>query len=93
MTGESTQEPEVAPPHQAFEAWRQAVAALRSAEAKKMAHVELVRLSEEVIRTRNALTLDRIAAGLTVPAEIARQLETDEVLLYQHDDTHAEGLR
>jgi hypothetical protein len=93
MAGEPIHQAAAAAAYQAFEAWRRAVAALRAAEQDAVPHVELVRLSEEVIRTRNVLVLDRLSAGLPVADDIARHLEADEVLLHQHDDTHTDGLR
>jgi hypothetical protein len=79
---------EVTPsPSLPFHEWQRAVAALRSAEARGASHTEIVRLSAEVIRTRNALTLDRVYAGWEAPDDILRHLTTDEQLLEEQDDT------
>ncbi len=72
-----------------FQEWRLALAALRNAEAQRNSHSELVRLSEEVIRTRNILIAARLADGYTLPAEAVRQVEADAELLRHPDDTAA----
>jgi hypothetical protein len=76
-----------APASQPFTDWKTATAALRAAESRQADHRELVRLSEQVIRTRNALTADWAAAGLELPADVARLLAADTALLEQPDDT------
>jgi hypothetical protein len=59
---------------------------LRKAEAQPKSHAELVRLSEEVIRTRNMLIAARLADGFTLPADAVRQVEADaELLRHPHD--------
>jgi|GEM_PF-5250054 hypothetical protein len=75
------------PPSRPFDDWRRAVAALSRGEKLGAPHAELLRLSAEVIRTRNVLALDRLAAGLPLPEETARHLPLDEWLLSEEDDT------
>jgi hypothetical protein len=74
-------------PAQPFDDWRRAVAALSAGEKSGAPHADLVRLSEEVIRTRNMLALDRLAAGMLLPEQTARYLPVDERLLSEQDDT------
>jgi hypothetical protein len=74
-------------PSEPFDAWQRATAALRAAEARGASHEEVVRLSEQVIRTRNALTLDRTQAGWEPPDDVLRHLIGDELLLRQRDDS------
>jgi hypothetical protein len=74
-------------PARPFDDWRRAVAALSAAEKSGAPHADLVRLSEEVIRTRNVLALDRLAAGMLLPEQTARYLPADERLLSEEDDT------
>jgi hypothetical protein len=74
-------------PARPFDDWRHAVAALLAAEKSGAPHADLVRLSEEVIRTRNVLALDRLAAGMPLPEVTARYLPSDERLLAEEDDT------
>jgi hypothetical protein len=50
-------------PLQSFRDWQQACAIRRVAEARGDDHSDIVHLSAEVIRTRNALTLDQVLAG------------------------------
>jgi hypothetical protein len=59
---------------------------LRSAEARGADHAESVRLSAEVIRTRNAMTVDRLQAGWRPPDDILKHLTVDDQLLREHDD-------
>ena len=73
-------------PAEPFDAWQRACAALRAAEARKAPHAEVVRLAEEVIRTRNALTTDRLLAGWQPRDDILRHLTADEDLLRESDD-------
>jgi hypothetical protein len=70
-----------------FREWKAATEALRRAESRGAPHVELVRLSEAVIRTRNVLTQDWLAAGLALPEQDAIRAAVDEELLRQPDDT------
>jgi hypothetical protein len=72
-----------------FQQWRLAFAALRKAEAQRQSHAELVRLSEEVIHTRNILIAARLADGFTLPGEAVRQVEADTELLKHPDDAAA----
>jgi hypothetical protein len=74
-------------PSAPFDAWQRATAALRAAEARGASHEEIVRLSEQVIRSRNALTLDRTQAGWEPPDDVLRHLIGDELLLRQRDDS------
>ena len=74
-------------PAEPFDAWQRACAALRAAEARKAPHTEVVRLAEEVIRTRNALTMDRLQAGWQPRDDILRHLSADEDLLREGDDS------
>lgn len=78
-------------PARPFDDWRRAVAALLTGEKTGAPHAELVRLSEEVIRTRNVLALDRLAAGMPLPEQTAHYLPIDERLLSEEDDTTHEG--
>ncbi|HEY3924161.1 MAG TPA: hypothetical protein VGL75_06325 [Acidothermaceae bacterium] len=50
-------------PLQSFRDWQKACAIRRVAEARGDGHSAIVRLSAEVIRTRNALTLDQVRAS------------------------------
>jgi hypothetical protein len=70
-----------------FHEWKRATAALRIAEARCAPYAELVRLSEDVIRTRNLLTADWLEAGLALRDCELRQFEADECLLSERDDT------
>jgi hypothetical protein len=74
-------------PSAPFDAWQRATAALRAAETTGAPHNEIVRLSEQVIRARNALTLDRAEAGWEPPDDVLRHLVGDELLLQQRDDS------
>jgi hypothetical protein len=69
-----------------FQEWQRAVAALRSAEARGDSHPEVLRLSAEVIRTRNELTVDRLQAGWHPPDDILKHLMVDDQLLREKDD-------
>ena len=70
-----------------FRHWQRAVAALRFAEARGGPHEEMVRLSAEVIRTRNEMTVDRLRAGWRPPDDILKHLTLDDQLLREKDDT------
>jgi hypothetical protein len=48
---------------QSFRDWQKACAIRRVAETRGDDHGDIVRLPAEVIRTRNALTLDQLRAG------------------------------
>jgi hypothetical protein len=72
---------------QPFEDWRNAFASLATAEARRAHHADLVRLSVEVIRTRNALALDRMQAGWQPPDHIVERLAADDRLLQWRDET------
>jgi hypothetical protein len=50
-------------PLQSFRDWQKACAIRRVAETRGDDHSDIVRLSAEVIRTRNALTLEQVRAG------------------------------
>ena len=77
-----------------FQQWRLAFAALRKAEAQPNSHAELVRLSEEVIHTRNMLIAARLADGFTLPAKAVRRVEADaELLRHPHDTADADRQR
>ncbi|HEY3923979.1 MAG TPA: hypothetical protein VGL75_05395 [Acidothermaceae bacterium] len=79
---------EVTPsPSLPFQEWQRALAALRSAEARGDSHPEILRLSAEVIRTRNELTVDRLHAGWHPPDDILKHLTVDAHLLHEKDDT------
>ena len=64
-------------PSSPFQEWQRAVAALRSAEARGGAHSEILRLSAEVIRARNVMTVDRLHAGWRPPEDILSRLSAD----------------
>jgi hypothetical protein len=70
-----------------FREWKTATAALRAAELRGAPHAELMRLSEAVIRARNVLTADWLAAGLALPEQDAIRAAIDAELLRQPDDT------
>jgi hypothetical protein len=74
-------------PARVFNDWRHAVALLTEAERHGASYPELVHLSEQVLRTRNILALDRQAFGLELPTDMVRNIEVDEELLHQADDT------
>lgn len=69
-----------------FQAWQRAIAALRAAEARGDAHPEILRLSAEVIRARNAMTVDRVQAGWQPPDDVLKHLIVDDQLLQEGDD-------
>lgn len=69
-----------------FVAWTRASAALRQAEASAADYAELVHLSEDVIRARVLLTVDRIDAGWQPPPSVVVTMSMDEMLLSQVDD-------
>jgi hypothetical protein len=71
---------------QPFRDWQQACARLRAAEARGDDYAEIVRLSAEVVRTRNAVTLHQFHAGWDAPDDILRHLTVDEHLLLEKDD-------
>jgi len=83
----ASDDPQLPSPSEPFDAWQRASAALRAAEARGATHDEVVRLSEQVIRARNALTLDRTNAGWNPPDDVLRHLLGDELLLTQSDDS------
>jgi hypothetical protein len=70
-----------------FRQWQQAAAALKAAEVRGADHAEIVRLSAEVIRARNDMTVDRLQAGWRAPDDILKHLTVDEQLLREKDDT------
>jgi hypothetical protein len=63
------------------------VATLTGAERDGGSYVDLVRLSEQVIRTRNLLALDRQTLGLELPEAMVRHIVIDEQILGEEDDT------
>jgi len=73
-------------PLQLFRDWQVACAGLRVAEARGDDYGDIVRLSAEVIRARNAVTLDRLHAGWNAPESIVRHLTLDDQLLREKDD-------
>jgi hypothetical protein len=79
-------------PSAPFNAWQRATAALREAEHRSAAHAEIVRLAEQVIRTRNALVLDRLAAGWQPHDEVLHHLISDEELLREKDDSSHQNI-
>jgi hypothetical protein len=74
-------------PSSPFQEWQRAIVALRSAEARGDSHPEILRLSAEVIRAHNAMTLDRLEAGWRPPDHVLSQLAVDEALLAEVDDS------
>jgi hypothetical protein len=70
-----------------FRDWKRATDALRAAEARLAPHAELVRRSDDVIRTRNMLTADWLDAGLALSDALVHQFAADAELLRQSDDT------
>jgi hypothetical protein len=70
-----------------FNAWQKASATLLFAEQNHAGYGRLLRLAEQVIRTRNALILDRVDAGWEPSAAVRRNLVQDELLLRERDDT------
>jgi hypothetical protein len=73
-------------PLQSFRDWQKACAIRRVTETRGDDHSDIVRLSGEVIRTRNALTMDQVHAGWNAPDDILRHMTSDELLLVQGDD-------
>jgi len=73
-------------PLRSFRDWQDACASLRLAETCRDNYSDLVRLSAEVIRTRNALTIDLVRAGTHLPGDVLRDLARDDQLLLEHDD-------
>ena len=73
-------------PSQPFHEWQQAAAELKTAEACGVDHDQILRLSERVIRARNALTVDRMQAGWSQPDDILNRLTVDDRLLRERDD-------
>jgi hypothetical protein len=74
-------------PSAPFNAWQRATAALREAEHRGAPHAEIVRIAEQVIRTRNALVLDRLEAGWQPRDDVLHHLISDEELLREKDDS------
>jgi len=74
-------------PSAPFNAWQRATASLREAEHRGAPHADIVRLAEQVIRTRNALVLDRLEAGWQPHDEVLHHLISDEELLRERDDS------
>ncbi len=70
-----------------FEHWQRAVVALRAAEARAAPYAEIMRLSAAVIRTRNALILDRVEAGWRPTRDVLEHVSSDAQLLREHDDS------
>lgn len=83
----ASESPQLPSPSAPFDAWQRATTTLRAAEARGAPHDEIVHLSEQVIRARNALTLDRTQAGWDPPDDVLRHLIGDELLLQQRDDS------
>ena len=79
-------------PSAPFNAWQRATAALREAEHRGASHTEIVRLAEQVIRTRNALVLDRLDAGWQPHGDVLQHLISDEELLREKDDSSYETI-
>jgi hypothetical protein len=79
-------------PSAPFNAWQRATAALREAEHRGAAHAEIVRLAEQVIRSRNALVLDRLEAGWQPHDDVLQHLISDEDLLREKDDSSYENI-
>ncbi|HEY5202291.1 MAG TPA: hypothetical protein VIJ31_15440 [Acidothermaceae bacterium] len=73
-------------PLQSFRDWQKACAIRRVAETRGDDNRDIVRLSGEVVRTRNALTLDRLRAGRNAPEDIVWHLTLDDLLLREKDD-------
>jgi len=73
-------------PLQSFRDWQKACAIRRVAETRGDDNGDIVRLPGEVVRTRNALTLDRLRAGRNAPEDIVRHLTLDDLLLREKDD-------
>jgi len=73
-------------PLQSFRDWQKACAIRRVAETRGDDSRDIVRLSADVIRTRTALTLDRLRAGRNAPEDIVRHLTLDDLLLREKDD-------
>jgi hypothetical protein len=67
--------------------WQWATGLLDCAESLTVSHAELMRLSEDVIRTRNAVTVDKIRIGMIPPPDSLRRWARDEALLGEGDDT------
>jgi hypothetical protein len=81
-------------PSQPFRNWQRALNALNAAEAHGAPHGQVVRLAANVIRTRNAMTIDRLIAGWEAPTGVLRRLAADQRLLAEADDADdAERLR
>jgi hypothetical protein len=70
-----------------FQEWQRALAVLRAAEARGDSHTEVLRLSAEVIRTRNAMTVDRLQAGWQPSDRVLKHLMVDDQLLREGDDS------
>jgi hypothetical protein len=78
-------------PVQSFRDWQDACASLRLAETCRDNYSDLVRLSVEVIRARNELTIDLVRAGTHLPDDVLRDLARDAQLLREHDDAALSG--
>ncbi len=61
-----------------FQLWQRALVALRDAEKRGAPHAEIVQLSADVIRARNAVTVDRMQAGWNAPDDILSRLTSDD---------------
>jgi hypothetical protein len=72
---------------QPFQLWQQAAAALKAAENRGAPHAEILQLSAEVIRARNAVTVDRMQAGWHAPDDLMSRLIADGQLLQEEDDS------
>jgi hypothetical protein len=79
-------------PSAPFNAWQRATAALREAEHRGASHADVVRLAEQVIRTRNALVLDRLEAGWQPRGDVLHHLISDEELLREKDDSSQQDI-
>ena len=66
--------------------WQDAIAALKRGEARVDAHANLLLLSIDVIRARNALTMERVRVGREVPDDVLQHLTRDDQLLREGDD-------
>ena len=73
-------------PLQSFRDWQKACAIRRVTETRGDDRSDIVRLSGEVIRTRDALTMDQVHAGWDAPDDILRHMTSGELLLVQGDD-------
>jgi hypothetical protein len=69
----------------AFTAWAAACTQLRLAEQRGDDSDRTLDLSEIVLRTRNILTRERMAAGWAPSDAVLRDLERDEHLFHESD--------